>query len=286
MEPLSRIAGARVLFLLACLGPIPLRAQTGESPTQAQGQTQGQTQEPAQDEITAVPNRPTIASTAETVQRGVLEIEYGFEGGRGHQNINGLVKFGLFKNLELWLLNNPFQRDAGVAATGDTGAGFKWRMTSQKNARPTISLLYTVTLPTAGNHLGAGAVGHQVFLLVSKDLGKHHFDVNEGVNYLGRPGASGFDRNYFSALSWAYPISKKWGVTAEIAGFSRASPAAPATMTLLFAPTYNLRSWMVLDAGAYYAVYGNLPRVTYFAGITYSIADLYGRHRTHKSRRK
>lgn len=28
-------------------------------------------------------------------------------GGDGHQNINGLVKFGLFKNLELRFANNP-----------------------------------------------------------------------------------------------------------------------------------------------------------------------------------
>ena len=249
-------------------------------------QAQPPAADPGQDEIAAVPNRPTLATTGEAVQRGVLEIEYGFEGGRGHENINGLVKFGLFKNLELRFANNPLQRDGGVAATGDSGAGFKWRMTTQKNARPTISLLYTATLPTAGKDLGAGAVGHQALLLVSKDFGKQHFDVNEGVNYLGRPGASGFDRNYFSSLSWSTSLTKKWGVTAEIAGFSWASPNSPATLILLAAPTYNLKPWLVLDAGAYYAVYGNLPRVTFFAGVTYAIADLYHRRLAHRTSRR
>jgi len=58
------------------------------------------------------------------VQRGVLELEYGFELADGHQNMNGLLKFGLFKNLELRLADNPYERDAGVTGLSDTGLGF------------------------------------------------------------------------------------------------------------------------------------------------------------------
>jgi len=247
----------------------------GLSAPRALAQEQASAPEEDSGEITAVPNRPTLATTGESVQRGVLEVEYGFEGGRGHQNINGLVKFGLFKNLELRFLHNPYERDGGIAAMGDCGAGFKWKMFPQKGARPTVSLLYSAFLPTAGNGLGIGATSHQALILVSKDFGKQHFDVNEGVNALGRVGAAGYDRSYFSALSWSTSFTKKWGATAEIAGFSHASADNPATLTLLAAPTYNLKSWMVLDAGAYYAVYGNYPRWTIFAGVTYAIADLY-----------
>src|SRR6266849_6521719 len=68
-----------------------------------------------QEEIVAVPNRPTFATTAETVQRGVFEIEYGLEAASGHQNINGLLKWGVLGNLELRFANNPIVRDAGVA---------------------------------------------------------------------------------------------------------------------------------------------------------------------------
>src|SRR5438094_10476597 len=127
-----------------------------------------------QDEILAVPNRPTFASTAETVQRGVFEVEYGFEAAKGHQNINGLLKWGVFKNLELWFLNNPIQRDAGVAGMGDSGAGFKFAMIPQKKAIPKVAVLYVATLPTASAGLGAGASGHSVQMLLSKALGQHH----------------------------------------------------------------------------------------------------------------
>jgi len=111
-----------------------------------------------QDEITAVPNRPTVASTAESVQSGVFEIEYGFELASGHQNVNGLLKWGVLKNLELWFLNVPIERDSAIAGRGDSGAGFKYRFFSQSRALPSTAVLYVAALPTATANLGAGAL--------------------------------------------------------------------------------------------------------------------------------
>src|SRR6266481_2358874 len=254
------------------------RRVRGQTPDAPPATSQNQQKDPNADEITAVPNRPTFASTAEMVQLGVFEIEYGFEAGRGHQNINGLLKWGAVKNLELWFFNNPIQRDAGTAGLGDSGAGFKFKLFPQRKARPTISLLYVVTLPTARPELGYGAMAHLAQILVSKDFGKHHFDVNEGVQFVGRPQLGGFDRRYFTALSYSRPLRGKWGYTGEIAGFSRQNASTEATMTLLNAATYNLSSRLVLDGGVYIAVYGRLPRVTAFAGLTYSVANIYHLH--------
>jgi hypothetical protein len=275
------------LCLLGFLLVVDAQPQEKQSQPIEQNKPRDPQQQREQDsaEITAVPNRPTFASTAEMVQLGIFEIEYGLEAADGHQNINGLLKWGAVKNLELWFLNNPVERDAGVAGLGDSGAGFKYKLFSQKKARPTFSILYIATLPTAKPQLGAGAMQHLGQVLVSKDFGKHHFDANEGVQFVGRPGAAGFDRRYFTALSYSHPLTAKWAYTAEIAGFSRANASTPATMTLLGAPTYNLSSRLVFDGGAYVAVYGNLPRVTFFLGLTYSIADLYHLHSAHRSQR-
>ncbi|OLB37483.1 MAG: hypothetical protein AUH11_08490 [Acidobacteria bacterium 13_2_20CM_57_17] len=244
---------------------------------------QNQQKGPATDEIIAVPNRPTFASTAEMVQLGVFEVEYGFEAAKGHQNINGLLKWGAVKNLELWFLNNPVEQDSGTAGLGDSGAGFKYKLFPQKKARPTLAVLYIATLPTARPELGVGATAHLAQILVSKDFGKHHFDVNEGVQFVGRPLSSGFDRTYFTALSYFRPLRGKWGYTGEIAGFSRRNATTSATMTLLNAATYSLSPRLVLDGGAYVAAYGQLPRVTVFAGVTYSIANLYHLRPSHRS---
>jgi hypothetical protein len=287
----NKVRGA--MALLCLLGQISgahaqAQEEKKEQPTTQQQQKPPDPpldQDPASTGITAVPNRPTFASTAETVQRGVFEIEYGFEAAKGHQNINGLLKWGVFQNLELWFLNNPIQRDTGVAGMGDSGAGFKFAMIPQKKIIPKIAVLYVATLPTATAGLGAGASGHSVQLLFSKDLGKHHVDINEGVQFVGRPGVAGFDRNYFTAFSYFHPVIGKWGYTGEISGFSKTNATFPATMTLLHAATYNVSPRLILDAGAYFAVYGNLPRVTFFSGVTYSIANLYHLHPPRKPSR-
>jgi hypothetical protein len=230
--------------------------------------------------IEAVPNRPTFSTTAETVMRGVFELEYGFELTRGHQNINGLLKFGLFKNLEIRFGNNPVLRDASVAGFGDSGAGFKYRFLKDKGALPTLSMLYTLTIPTATAELGSGAVGHSAGLLVSQDFGRHHLDFNETVQWLGRDGAGGFDRNYFTALAYSHPITGKLAFSEEIAGFTRTNATTGPTLTILQALTYSVAPRLVLDGGCYVAAIGDLPRATFFAGVTYAVGDLY-RHLRH-----
>ncbi len=273
----------RVMLAFLCCALLcgALRAQGARTePPAATGSQSTSASDPDQppDQITAVPNRPTFSTTAESVQPGVFEIEYGVEAADGHQNINGLLKFGITKNLELRFANNPIERDAGIAGRGDSGAGFKYKVFEEKSWRPTFSVLYTATIPTATADVGAGAVGHSVGILVSKDFGKHHFDFNESAQWLGRPGGNGFDRDYFTALAYSHGITEKWGATAEIAGFSNANLRTPATMTIMGAATYNLSSRLVLDFGMYAAAYGQLPRVTFFSGVTYSVGDLYHRH--------
>src|SRR5258708_36802194 len=116
MESRMRIA---VRIVWACLGLLAATTRVRGLETDTP-QTTPQARQTAQNanEINAVPNRPTFASTAEMVQLGELEIEYGFEAARGHQNINGLLKWGAVKNLELWLLNNPIERDVATVALG------------------------------------------------------------------------------------------------------------------------------------------------------------------------
>ncbi len=264
----------RVLFLFASLCAFSIQGVAQDSCQTSLPASAGTLPQSA-DTVTAVPNRPTFSSTAETVQTGVFEVEYGFEAASGHQNINGLLKFGMLKNLELRFANNPLERDACTAAFGDSAAGLKYRFIRERGALPTISALYTATIPTAGAGLGAGAPAHSVALLLSKDFGRHHLDFNESAEWRGRPDTRGFDRDYFSALAYSHPLTNKLGIDAEIAGFSRVNPATPWTLTILGALTYNVSSRLVLDGGCYVAAHGDLPPATFFAGLTYSVADLY-----------
>jgi hypothetical protein len=231
--------------------------------------------------LQAVPNRPSFSTTAESVQRGVFEIEFGLEAGKGHQNLNGLFKFGLTSHLELRFTNLPIERDAGIAGRGDSGVGVKFRILEQKGARPSLALLYNATLPTATAELGAGSIDHAAGLLLSKDFGAHHVDINGIAGWLGRPESAGFDRNYFTAVSYCHPLRGKFALTAEIASFTRTNAETPASLLLLQALSYSPSPRVVWDAGCYEAARGNFPRVTCFAGVTYAVVDLY-RHFRHR----
>ena len=78
----------------------------------------------AQDEIVAVPNRPTVSTTAQPVQPGVLETEWGVDAASSHQDVNDLFKFGLTSNFELRLGNILLTADSGTHGLGDTAVGF------------------------------------------------------------------------------------------------------------------------------------------------------------------
>ena len=258
-----------LVFFCACT----IRAKAQDHGQESTGSAQ--TAQQNESTITAVPNRPTFSTSAETVQRGVFEIEYGIEAADGHQNINGLLKFGLLKNLELRFANNPFERDAGISALGDSGAGLKYRFVGERGRLPTISILYNATLPTSGDDLGAAGVNHAVGILFSKDFGRHHVDFNENVEWRSRSNADGFDRDFFTALAYSIALPKRLGIATEIAGFSRVNSENPPIITILPALTFSASSRLVFDTGCYFAARGDLPRVTFFAGLTYSVADLY-----------
>jgi hypothetical protein len=245
----------------------------------------------AQYQLTAVPNRPTVSTTAQPVQPGVFETEWGVDAAASHQDINGLLKFGVSKNFELRLANNPFAADYGTHGVGDTALGFKYRLTQDSGNQPSIALMYMAKLPTAGDVLGSGEADHAFTLLVSKDLGKHHFDFNLIANLLGRP-QGGFDRSYLNALAWAHPLRGKWGTTAEISGITPPNSFTPGNAQFIVSGTYTPRSRIVLDFGMMGRISGNIPDAMFVAGVTYSIADPYRRRqesaaaRTVKSQRE
>jgi hypothetical protein len=229
----------------------------------------------AQDEIVAVPNRPTVSTTAQPVQRGVLETEWGVDAASSHQDVNGLFKFGLTTNFELRLANNPLTADSGTQGFGDTSAGFKYRVTRDSGHEPSIAFMYMIKAPTAGNVLGSGEVDHTITLLVSKDLGKHHFDFNTALNLLGNP-HGGFDHDVLNALAWSHPVRGNWSATAELSGVTSPNAGVAAgTAQFIAAAIYTVRPRLVFDIGMMGRLSGQIPHAMFITGVTYSLADLY-----------
>lgn len=226
-----------------------------------------------QNDFTAVPNRPTVSTTAQPVQLGVLETEWGVDAASSHQDLNGLFKFGATTNLELRFANDPITADSGTRGFGDLSAGFKYRLTRDHDHQPSIALMYMFKAPTAGNLLGSGYPDNSLTLLVSKDLGKHHFDYNLIGNLLGTP--SGWDHNFVNALAWSHPVLGNWGVDAELSGVTRSSAGLPGNAQFIFSATYTARPRLVFDLGMMGRLAGPIPHAMFMAGVTYSVVELY-----------
>ena len=231
----------------------------------------------SQDELTAVPNRPTVSTPAQPVQPGVLETEWGMDASGSEQDINGLLKFGISENLELRVTNDPFIADSGTHGAGDTGAGFKYRFTQDSGHRPSFAFMYMAKLPTAGDVLGSGEVDYALTFLASKDLGKHHIDFNSVLNLLGRP-QGGFDHDFQNELAWSRPVRGKWGATVELSGANSPNASTRANAQILLSATFAVRPRLVLDCGAALRITGDIPHASLVAGFTYSMARLYPSH--------
>jgi len=233
----------------------------------------------ASDELVATPNRPTVTNTADTTQRGVLEIEDGIAAGGTLQELQGLLKFGATRDLELRLGNNTFQHDASVHSTGvgDTTLGAKYRFLHQTARLPVISLAYTAKLPTASDDLGTGQVDHQLSFLASKDFGQSRFDFNFNANWFGRE-AGGFDHDFMPTLSWSYQLpgrAHKFQIEAELFGETSPNPAQDGSVSNVYAIAYTVKPRLVLDIGGQFGLMGPVSTATFVAGFTYSMFDLY-----------
>ncbi len=237
-------------------------------------------QQPLAD-LTATPNRPTVTNTAETTQFGVLELEFGISAAARQQALQGLLKFGLLRDVELDWAGNPWQHDASLHYVGvsDNNAGLRWRFLHQARRQPTLTVEYSVKFPTAGPVEGTGEVDHIVTLLASKDLPKRfHVDANLGYAWLGRPGG-GFGHDWLPTGTLSYSLTPKWQLSMEFSDTTRANATTPGVTQNLWAVSYTVRPRLVLDSAVQFRVTGNVPRVAYLGGFTYCIADLYHHRR-------
>jgi hypothetical protein len=102
--------------------------------------------------LIATPNRPTVTNTAETTQFGVLEIEFGISAAARQQSLQGLLKFGLLRDLELDWAGNPWLHDAPLhyASVSDDNTGFRWRFLHQARLKPTLTVQYSISSQQPG----------------------------------------------------------------------------------------------------------------------------------------
>jgi hypothetical protein len=237
-------------------------------------------------EIVANPNRPTVANPADITQYGVLELEYGWDrgwlgAGARQSDLVGLLKFGLLCDVELrWNTTNLIalnDEDGNRHGFGDNWFGPQVRIYRQTAHVPSLAFSYAFKVSTASTHkgLGSGHFDHQFTFLASKDLVGTHFDFNASSFLIGRDNASGFDRNFQFNLALSHPLKSKLAVTGEFYGNTELNADTPGFASMLWALTYAISPRLVIDGGIETGLTPGTPQKRVFAGLTYSIANIY-----------
>jgi hypothetical protein len=227
------------------------------------------------------PNRPTFATPALTTQSGVFELEFGLahsvldEGGASSSPF--LLKLGLSQRLELRIGGNGLLRVTapGEPATigyGDTTVGAQWIYWPKGPLGVDEAVQVTVKLPTADSAagLGSGKADILLMLLLSRDFGAYHADVNFLTTWLGRPARQSRETQPAGTLSVSRALGEHWSVTGELYSLAKTSQA-DTVVSNLWAVGYKVSPRLVLDGGVDVGLSHAAPKVSFFAGLTVGV---------------
>ncbi len=242
----------------------------------------------ADEEITATPNRPGVANPADVTQRGVLEIEYGWERGFRSSDVksvtvaSGLIRFGLAEDFELRLgmenyVSQVTSEQGHRSGIGDTSPGFKYRLHRQDEVWPALAFSYEVKVPTASRKkgLGSGRVDHNLGFLASKELFGLDWDLSYFLSFVGKEGRKGFDDSHLWALAFSHSLFDKLDFTGEIYGGPRVNRSTPGFSSTDWALIYKVSPRIYVDVGVDIGLTSAARDITYFAGVTVALIDLY-----------
>ena len=239
--------------------------------------------------IVVNPNRPTFATPAQTTQVGVAELEIGVQ--RTTARDGGvalsspfLLKLGLWPRLELRLGGNGVLRQTDEAATTATGLG---DLTVGAQCRylhgpfgidQSVQLTWKAPTASATKGLGSGEPDGTLMLILSRDVGRFHGDVNVLETWIGRSRAEGggVEHQPAATVSLSRTLGARWSLTGEVYSLGATSRSL-AIVSNLWALAYKVSPRLVLDAGADAGLSHGAPRLSLFSGLTVGLARLWPR---------
>jgi hypothetical protein len=231
------------------------------------------------------PNRPTFATPALTTQEGVAELEFGLQ--RTFARDGGtasftpyLLKLGLLKRLELRIGGNGVLRlaEGGVPpATGyaDTTFGAQWCYLKDGPGGFDQAVQLTWKDPTgsAARGLGSGKPDTTLMVVLSRDIGAFHVDVNALETWLGQAPVTGggTTRQTSATVAASRTLDSRWSVTFEVYTIGP-SPAGARVVSNLWCAGYKVSPRLVLDGGVDVGLSHAAQKIAAFAGLTVGLA--------------
>lgn len=227
------------------------------------------------------PERPTVATHAGTVATGWFEIETGAERDQVRASMTALstptvLKIGIASHAQLSIFGSTNRGPGESVGLGDAGVGVKWRLLDDAPVVGDFAVLPAVKLPTGSGDRGTGTTDASLLLISSHDLGPVAMDLNVGITKRTGNGTDAPKTAGLWTASFGGPFSGPLGWVAECFGYPRTTgPSGSASIVaLLGGPTYLVRKWLAVDAGAIIPVHGPQPHALY-AGAVYNVGRLW-----------
>lgn len=232
-----------------------------------------------------MPERPSVATHAHTVDVGIVEIETGLAGfrpdaGAFRLETPSLVKIGITNHLQLDLfggigvISQPSSRAWGA---GDLAIGVKWRLLDSARGVGDLAVQPTVKLPTGstGKGTGTGTTDVAVTVVSSHAVGGVTIDTNVGATWRSGDGSAAPTMTTVWAVSTGVPVRGRLGWVAEVFGYpgTRGPSGQQPLVGLLSGPSFAVSRSVVVDAAGIIGVAGNQPR-TICAGLTWNVGQL------------
>ena len=228
---------------------------------------------------TAVATRPTFSNSTETVQCGLVELEYGYSRqsavAGASSAVSSTVHMGITPRLDVrWSLDNVLFTGAGReqhSGIGDAWLGARYRFNEQRGRAPSLGILYQIKLPLASTakQQGSGFVDHSLGLLASKDIGRTHLDTNAVWTALGS--VKGTSSGTMGALAISRPIRGRLSGIVEAYG-GKQERASAALMTAI---SWRWSDRLLTDIGVERGFWGSGNRTRLTFGMTYALTNIY-----------
>lgn len=171
--------------------------------------------------------RPLSTDDAGTVERGHLELEYGYQyvnAADNEYNWSSCIKYGLGQRWDLGV-EIPYQYlevSSGDDADGlnDIILSSKYRFFEESENRPALALSFSIKTDSGNDDkgLGTGAKDYAVNAIFSKQLETVGSHVNLGYTYVGAPEGEKHDDLFSYALALEYRLSDRLNLVGELAG--------------------------------------------------------------------
>jgi hypothetical protein len=229
------------------------------------------------------PDRPGIGTGADTVPRATMQVEIGFDHARERRageptqrrtSLATTLRFGLLDGVELRVDAEPVVALRGAEEGTDVGdftLGAKVRLLegARETARPTVSVLPSIKLPTAPDPIGTERPDYSVLGLASFNAGSVGMDLNAGVAAIAQRRPSGYLLQALVVGTFNWSATDAWAPFGEVFYNSPSERGGRDLVGVGAGVVYTLTRDVALDAAIITSLAGRGPDYRLQAGLTF-----------------